>query len=285
MLRPILSPRQRLQAQLAAPLPPCPELVLVTDLDGTLLEGEREQRRRLYGWLARRREQVLHVFSTGRALDSIAEVLERQGPIGLHPPHLVISDVGCTLACGHSLRPLPLALEPIEARWRGLPERLEPLLRGQPGLTLQPRATNRRLAYLVDVAVFDRGLIPRLEAAGADCVLSADRYFDVLPPGVNKGSTLLTLLQWLELDGHRVVTAGDSLNDLAMFETGLAGVMVGNAEPVLVAALPRLPSVYRARAVGCAGIAEGLVHFGYGHLLGQGFSPLNRPAAGPGGAG
>jgi hypothetical protein len=43
--------------------------------------------------------------------------------------------------------------------------------------------------------------------------------------------------------------------------------MVGNAEPDLVAALPRLPSVYRARAEGCAGIAEGLAHFGYGHLL------------------
>lgn len=267
---PIASPRQRLQDQLAAPLPESPELVLVTDLDGTLLEGEREERRRFYAWLASCRQQVLHVFSTGRSLESIAEVLEQDEPTYLHPPHLVIGDVGCTVACGRSLQPLPLALEPIEARWQGLQERLEPLLQGQPGLTLQPRATNRRLAYLVDVEVFDRALIPRLEAAGADCVLSGDRYFDVLPPGVNKGSTLLALLEWLELDGRQVVTAGDSLNDLAMFETGLAGVMVGNAEPDLVAALPRLPSVYRARAEGCAGIAEGLVHFGYGHLLSGG---------------
>jgi hydroxymethylpyrimidine pyrophosphatase-like HAD family hydrolase len=64
-----------------------------------------------------------------------------------------------------------------------------------------------------------------------------------------------------------VVTAGDTLNDLAMFETGLMGVMVGNAEPELVAQLPRLPRVYRARADGCAGIAEGLRHFGFDHLF------------------
>jgi len=44
-------------------------------------------------------------------------------------------------------------------------------------------------------------------------------------------------------------------------------VMVGNAEPDLVAQLPRLPRVYRARADGCAGIAEGLRHFGFDHLF------------------
>ena len=79
-------------------------------------------------------------------------------------------------------------------------------------------------------------------------------------------STLLALLEWLEIDHERVVTAGDTLNDLAMFETGLKGVMVGNAEPALVEHLPRLPSVYRARGEGCSGIAEGLHHFGFDHL-------------------
>ena len=65
-----------------------------------------------------------------------------------------------------------------------------------------------------------------------------------------------------------MVTAGDSLNDLAMFETGLQSVMVGNAEPGLVRALPGLPRTYRACGHGCEGILEGLRHFGFGHLLG-----------------
>jgi hypothetical protein len=54
-----------------------------------------------------------------------------------------------------------------------------------------------------------------------------------------------------------------------MFETGLQGVMVGNAEADLVAALPRLPQVYRAQGEGCEGIVEGLRHFGFGSLLGD----------------
>ncbi|MEB3325693.1 MAG: HAD family hydrolase, partial [Cyanobacteriota bacterium] len=80
-----------------------------------------------------------------------------------------------------------------------------------------------------------------------------------------------TLLGWLEVTPETVVTAGDSLNDLAMFETGLRGVMVGNAEPALVAALPTLTRTYQARAHGCAGIVEGLRHFGFHSLLASHF--------------
>ena len=258
--------RQLLQGQLSAPLPEAPELVLVTDLDGTLLGGATDERRRFYHWLAEQRHRVLHVFSTGRDLASIARVLLEDEPIGLAAPHLVIGDVGCTVACGQSLLPVPLAVDPIEERWRGLAERLLPLLQGQPGLTSQPIHSERRLAYYVDPERFDHGLIPQLEAHGVDCLVSDNRYLDLLPAGVNKGSTLLTLLEWLEVDPGQVVTAGDTLNDLAMFETGLKGVMVANAEAALLAHLPRLPSVYLASAAGCAGIAEGLRHFGFDHL-------------------
>jgi len=43
---------------------------------------------------------------------------------------------------------------------------------------------------------------------------------------------------------------------------------VGNAEPALLGHLPGLPRTYLARGHGCEGIAEGLVHHGFGHLLG-----------------
>lgn len=261
------TPRERLQQQLSAPLPQRPELVLVTDLDGTLLGGKTAWRRRFYRWLQARRDQVLHVFCTGRSLASIARLLEEDAAHGLGAPHLVIGDVGCTVACGNSLMPLPLAVDPIEASWRGKPERLLPLLSGAAGLSPQPLHADRRLAYYYDPETFEPSLIEQIEAHGVDCLFSDNRYLDLLPAGVNKGSTLLALLELLELDAAQVVTAGDTLNDLAMFRTGLAGVMVGNAEPALLAELPRLPRTYLARAHGCEGIAEGLHHFGFGRLL------------------
>jgi hydroxymethylpyrimidine pyrophosphatase-like HAD family hydrolase len=259
--------RQRLEHGLSVRLPPRPDLVLVTDLDGTLLSGSPRWRRRLYRWLAARRETVLHVFNTGRDLASIARLLEMEASMGMGAPHLVISDVGCTVACGASLRPIPQVVEPIERRWRGQAERVLPLLRTIPGLSAQPVSTVRRLAYLIDPALLDQSRLRAVAAHGVDCLVSGDRYLDVLPAGVNKGSTLNALIEWLEVRPDTVVTAGDSLNDLAMFETGLRGVMVGNAEPGLVEALPRLRRTYRAKAHGCAGIVEGLRHFGYDALL------------------
>lgn len=261
------SPREQLLSQISAVLPPCPELVLVTDLDGTLLGGGDPWRRRFYRWLADRRDHVLHVFSTGRDLRSVARLLQEEQDLGLGSPHLVIGDVGCTVACGQTLLPVPLVVDRIEARWHGLAERLLPLLAGMPGVSPQPESADRRLAYRIDPQALDAARLRELEVHGVDCLVSGDRYLDVLPAGVNKGSTLLALLEWLELDHARVVTAGDSLNDLAMFETGLKGVMVGNAETALREALPRLPATYPARAHGCEGIVEGLRHFGFAHLL------------------
>jgi hydroxymethylpyrimidine pyrophosphatase-like HAD family hydrolase len=261
--------RARLQDQLQARLPHQPELVLVTDLDGTLLGGSSAWRRRLYAWLVEQRERVLHIFCTGRDLRSVARLLQEEDRLGLHPPHLVIGDVGCSVACGASLELVPLAVDPIEAAWQGRPEVLLPLLAGLPGLSPQPVTADRRLAYYIDPEALDRGRLAAIEGHGVDCLVSDNKYLDILPAGVNKGSTLLALLEWLEVEAERVVTAGDTLNDLAMFETGLQGVMVGNAEADLVAALPRLPQVYRAQGEGCEGIVEGLRHFGFGSLLGD----------------
>lgn len=263
--------RQRLEQGLGARLPSDPKLVLVTDLDGTLLGGAPRWRKRFYRWLAARRSCVLHVFNTGRDLASIARLMEEQAAMGLGSPHLVISDVGCTVACGATLTPIPMVVDPIERLWRGQPERLLPLLRTIPGLSPQPVSAVRRLAYLIDPAVLDPSQLRAVEALGVDCLVSGDKYLDVLPAGVNKGSTLSALLDWLDVAQERVVTAGDSLNDLAMFETGLPGVMVGNAEPALVEALPTLRRTYRARAHGCAGIVEGLRHFGHAALLADHF--------------
>ena len=257
-----------LDAHLAAPLPEDPDLVLVTDLDGTLLAGPPAWRHGVYRWLEQERQRVLHVFCTGRDLASVAALLAADTSPGLRPPHLVISDVGCSVACGVSLELLPPVVDPITARWAGKREPVEALLAGAPGLSSQPISADRRLAYYVDPDAFAHDLIPQVEAHGVDCLLSDNRYLDVLPAGVNKGSTLLELLGRLQVPAERVVTAGDSLNDLAMFETGLAGVMVGNAEPALLGHLPGLPRTYLARGHGCEGIAEGLVHHGFGHLLG-----------------
>ncbi|MCT0212226.1 HAD family hydrolase [Synechococcus sp. CS-1327] len=254
--------RRQFTSQISGSLPEQPELILVMDLDGTLLGGTVNQRRRLYHWLENRRERVLQIFCTGRDRASVRGLLAGDNGLAPPTPHLVISDVGCTVACGSSLETVPIAVDPIEAQWQAVRPRLDGCLQGLAGLSPQLRNVERRYSFNYEPRVFDASILQSLEQLGVDCLLSDEQYLDVLPAGVNKGSTLLNLLALLDLPHGRVVTSGDTLNDLAMFQTGLNGVMVGNAEAKLRALHPELPNTYLAEAHGCAGIAEGLRHFG-----------------------
>ena len=264
--------RALFQSQVQVDLPDAPKLVLVTDLDGTLLAGKAADRQRLYRWLDACRDEVLHIFATGRERRSVAELFDGQEHAPLRQPHLVISDVGCTVACGDSLELVPLVVDEIERLWEERAPVVAAMTAGEPGIKRQPVTAERRQAFYADLEAMDPALLQRLRDQGVDVVLSDGRYLDVLPPGVNKGTTLQRVLELLELSGTPVVVAGDPLNDLGLFQTGHAGIMVGNAEAPLLEWLPKLPNTYLAKGEGCSGILEGLSHFGFGELLGEAVS-------------
>tara|TARA_Y100001934_G_scaffold28804_1_gene31470 strand:- start:578 stop:2392 length:1815 start_codon:yes stop_codon:yes gene_type:complete len=84
---------------------------------------------------------------------------------------------------------------------------------------------------------------------------------------VNKGRTLSRLVKHLNVDPESVLVAGDTLNDLSMYEHGFKGVCVGESEPDLLDATMHKARVLHAGATGCGGILEAFEHFGYlGHL-------------------
>jgi trehalose-6-phosphate synthase len=92
---------------------------------------------------------------------------------------------------------------------------------------------------------------------------SADRYFDVLPPGVSKGSALVALARQHHWPMTSILVAGDSLNDLSLFRLGTHGVIVGNAEPALLAAVAASDTVQRPDQPGAAGVLSALRELGW----------------------
>jgi HAD superfamily hydrolase (TIGR01484 family) len=232
-----------------------PHLVLATDLDGTFLGGSDAERRELYRMIDARRDEMLLVFVTGRDLPFIRELC---GDGDVPFPDYVIGDVGTTIATGENLEPLEALEAEIAAAWGGRGEEVRRMLDGQPGLTLQPTPFRYRVSYDYSPDEFDHSVVPRIEDAGFDVLISADRFLDVLPPGVAKGPTLLRLIDHLSLKKDRVLVAGDTLNDLSLFETGLQGVAVGNSEPALKARLEDCETVYHSEGFGAAGILEAI---------------------------
>jgi glucosylglycerol-phosphate synthase len=231
--------------------------MLATDLDGTLLAGSPEARRQVRELFAAGGPEACLVFVTGRGLESILPLLSDPT---LPAPDYIIADVGATIV-DRELRPVGDLQQEIAARWPGSQAVLK-ALSGLPGLRRQSVPQERRCSFLVA----EDGVTPALRAAvaglGCDLLLSAGCYLDVLPRGVGKGPALLALARELGIDPGTIVVAGDTLNDLSMFETGLHGVVVGHAEPALVEAVRRLPLVHLASGEGCDGILEGLARHG-----------------------
>lgn len=231
--------------------------VLATDLDGTFLGGSDEQRADLYAGLSARDDAML-IFVTGRDIDFIAELIETPG---MPRPHYVIGDIGTSIFDGVSLTPWEEFEVPIKQAWGDSGARVRAMLAEEPGLSVQNTPFRYRVSYDYDPAHLRPESAAKVEAAGFDCIVSAGRFFDVLPKGVNKGTTLARLVQTLGLDPAAVLAAGDTMNDLAMLASGFNAVAVGNSEEPLVRALEGVPTVYHSPHPGAAGIADAIRHF------------------------
>ncbi|MCD6672530.1 MAG: HAD family hydrolase [Burkholderiaceae bacterium] len=234
-----------------------PNLTLATDLDGTFLGGSEEQRRALYSHLVARADVTL-IFVTGRDVEFVAGLVRTPG---MPRPDYVVGDVGTSIYDGATLEPVEHLEAPIVRRWNGANARVIEMLANEPGLRLQGTPFRHRVSYDCDPALLSPDSIAKVEAAGFDCLLSADRFFDVLPKGVSKGPTLIRLVEALGLDPATVLVAGDTMNDLSLFRAGFKGVAVGNSEPRLIDAVGGMKNVYRSPLPGTAGIADAIRNF------------------------
>ena len=236
------------------------DFVLATDLDGTFLGGTEQHRADLYRWIETNRAKVGLIFVTGRDPGFIHDLTRKRG---VPRPDYVIADVGTTIATmdhKHFVTPIPELEAEIAAAWGDAGPRAQFALSGHAGLKLQSTLFRYRLSYDMDPERFDKSAVDKITEMGLDTILSDNRFFDVLPKGVSKGPSLLRLLAHLNVDHHRVLVAGDTMNDLSMLKVGLPAVAVGGSEPSLIAEVQDLDHVHAAQAVGAAGIAEAILH-------------------------
>lgn len=203
---------------------------------------------------------------TGRGVESILPLLA--DPI-LPTPEFLVADVGATILDAASLRPVGALQWEIEERWIG-PDVIMAALAGLEGLVRQQVPQERRCSFFTEDPTIDDEVRRRLAGLPVTVLRSAHRYLDVLPEGVSKGASLRRLIEHLRIDPDSVLVAGDTMNDLSMFEAGYAGVVVGAAEPALVEATRGMPGVLAAERAGAGGILEAL----HSH---PGWSPGGRP--------
>jgi HAD superfamily hydrolase (TIGR01484 family) len=235
-------------------------LVLATDLDGTFLGGSPQERQDFYNYLRVKRDRLLLIFVTGRSLELTLRLYEEKNLI-IPRPDYIIGDVGTTVYEGKTLKPVAQVQNWIADIWGNSSEFAGQILVDELGLTLQPLSPQYRVSYYYKPDQNQERIIQKIQAAGFECIMSADKYLDILPKGVAKGSTLLKLIDWLNISPNQVITSGDSLNDLSLFETGLKSIAVGNSELKLVEKIQTLNNVYYSDFPGVIGIWDGIKYY------------------------
>lgn len=233
--------------------------ILVADLDGTLLGTDAADRHRLHAALARHPE-VTVVFATGRGLPAVREAL--RDPL-LPRPRWIIADVGASVIDGVDLVPIEGLQAQLRAGWPGA-ERVRAALCRFPALVYQEDvAQDGRCSFYLRPEQLTQEIIDAVQALECTWLYSADRYLDVLPPGVCKGSALVALAREHHWPMASVLVAGNSLNDLSLFRLGAHGVIVSNAEPALLAAVAGDDAVHRSDQAGAAGVLSALQDLGW----------------------
>lgn len=232
--------------------------ILATDLDGTFLAGDASTRAKLTARFRDDADRTL-LYVSGRSSRSIVELVDAGA---LPRPDAMICDVGCYVADARGAPIEGELLTAIADAWGDRREKVEAAFADLKGLRLQEYFGPYRVSYYFDSPAVLPEAKARASALGCDGLVSDNKFFDVLPRGVNKGSTLRRFVQSLGVADDEVLVAGDTLNDLAMLTAGFPAVAVGNSEPALLAALPNDSRIYRASRTGCDGIAEALSHLG-----------------------
>ncbi len=93
-------------------------------------------------------------------------------------------------------------------------------------------------------------------------VYSSQLHLDILPKWANKGNALQWLLNYLNIASEDAVVAGDSGNDIAMFQIpNIKGIIIGNAHEEVVKQVKN-GKVYYSKAFHDEGVLDGLIHYG-----------------------
>lgn len=231
--------------------------LLVSDIDDTLT-GDRAALDRLWRTLKARKYRLRLALNSSRPAVSVDKTLADDFPEGFHPD-AVITGLGTEIRLGGS------HLDGWRQQFSSWPDK--EVRRLVMELGYHPHDDIFQTVGKASFAVPGQDDVDRvlesLRRSGIDfrSIYSGKSDLDILAPGAGKDAAMRYLADQLGIPIERTVAAGDSGNDLALFEAAGKAIAVGNARRELLLGLPK-DKTYLAKAHHAAGVEEGLTAFG-----------------------
>lgn len=247
------------------------ELLFISDLDGTLVDGEMvDGLDELTQWVSERQDRVVFGVASGRNREITWKAFS---DYNLPKPDVLICSAGSEIFYTDQFIPDKGYESHIDYQWKR--EKLKEVLSKFPGITLQePGAQWRfKLSYYVDES-FNEDSMANLykylddHKLRAKVLLTENHYLDFLPYRASKGSAVRYLSYKWKIPLAQIITSGNSGNDIDMLKGRLKGIVVSNYSKEMEE-LKKYNSIYFAEKALSHGVLEGIKH----HL---GDSELNK---------
>lgn len=231
--------------------------LLVSDIDDTLT-GDREALERLWQALKAHGSGITLALNSSRPAVSVDQTLAEYFPSGFLPD-AIITGLGTEIRLGR------YPLESWQRQFLDWPDR--DVRRMVTEMGYSPHAdifqTEGKASFAVPGKAEAERVLQRLGKEGIPFkhIYSGASDLDILAPGAGKDAAMRHLAEHLGISLDKTVAAGDSGNDLALFEAAGKAIAVGNAREELLAAMPQ-DKTYHASASHAAGVLEGLIKLG-----------------------
>lgn len=264
-------------------------LLLMSDIDGTLIGDQDATDKFFWIWNERYRPNGAHlVYNTGRPFGSAHRLIEENQ---LQPPTALVCSEGTEIYWfgphgAHDVEPDYEWREILMLSWE-----YEAIKKGVEGIVEMMQHEVNDAQFLPDVngqpmiviSVADKGkadnMIGKIDHElrqsnrllfDMTCSSGGGNYFILMiPKGASKGSAAIHVSKRLGFPPERVMVAGDGENDVPLFEAtigagaskGFKGTIVGNAVEGLRSWVDRSPSgpkIHRSMSQQALGVLEGL---------------------------
>ncbi len=238
------------------------QLFLISDLDGTLAEGDNTTGlAELMGWL-KERPPVVFGISSGRNQELMKKALS---VYPLADPDIIICSAGTELFYTRDFIRDTGWDKHISYQWKR--EAIAATVAKLDKLTPQPMDAQWpfKISYFVENSFNNDDLadLHNLLYAGklqAKVLLTDNKFLDIIPRRAGKGNVVRYLSYKWKLPVENFITAGNGGNDIDMLQGQTKGIVVSNYSPEL-AILKGKRNVFFAEKPLSAGILEGIIHY------------------------
>jgi len=250
-----------------APLRRRPKLyhdrAIISDLDQNLLE-DPVVLPQFNEVLRENRKCAAFGIATGRRLDSTLKAIRKHR---LPEPDVLITSGGSAIHFQPDLNADVIWARHIDHNWT--PHVVRRVLKGLPGLTLQPKKEQSRfkISYYLD-----RDNAPELEEISSllhqedlavNLISSFGQFLDILPIRASKGLALRYVAERLEIPLDHMLVAGGSGADEDMMRGNTLAVVVANRYEEELSHLEDIETIYYAQQAHALGILEAIEHFDF----------------------